>query len=436
MLPTPRLAALLALALLPAALAIAWPGALLLCVAWDLGCLAAFAVDRWRCPRAALLAAHRRVEDVVSAGAPNRAELHLDNLAPFAVAGELADAPPAACAASETRFRFEIPAHGRWSHGYLFTPATRGDHHFGDLFLRVSGPWGLALRQARVGAAKAVRAYPDLKALGREPLCAAHPQGETGLSRLRRALGEGRAFESLRDYVPGDDVRAIDWKATAKRSRPIARQYEAERNQMLLLLVDCGRHMVSRVGGRTKLDYAVDATLRLARASLDRGDQVGLCAFGAKVLAYLPPKRGRLQLKALVDLLYPLQPELKESDYDGAFALAASRQKRRALIAVFTDVLDEDSSRALLLRTLALRPRHLPLVVAAADTAVLGPARAIPEDAPAAYARAAARRIVQDRERTIARLRDAGAHVVNVPVGELSAAAINEYLAIKGRGLL
>ncbi len=435
MVPTPRLAALLALALLPAAFAIAWPPALALCVAWDLACLGAFAIDRLRCPRAELLCARRVVEGAVSAGAPNRAELVLDNLAPFPIAGAIADAPPPASDARGSRTRFEVPAGGRWAHAYFFTPAVRGDHAFGDLFVRLAGPWGLALRQVRIEAAKAVRAYPDLKALAREPLTA-QPLHETGLARLRRSLGEGRAFESLRDYVPGDDVRSIDWKATAKRSRPIARQYEPERNQTLLLLVDCGRHMVARAEGRTKLDWAVDASLRLARASLDRGDQVGLCAFGAKVLCYLPPKRGRLQLKALVGALTPLQPELEESDYDSAFGLAASRQKRRALIAVFTDVLDEDSSRSLLMRTLALRPRHLPLIVAAADADVLGPASAVPQGAAAAYERAAARHIVQEREHTVARLRDAGAYVVSASAGELSAAAINEYLAIKGRGAL
>lgn len=156
---------------------------------------------------------------------------------------------------------------------YLFTPKTRGDHRFGDLFLRTRGPWGLAMRQARIAAAKTVRAYPDLQALAREALFPTHPQLESGLARLRRSLGEGRAFESLREYVPGDDVRSIDWKATAKRIRPIARQYEPERSQTVMLLVDCGRHMVSRVGERTKLDFTIDASLRLARASLDRGHQ-------------------------------------------------------------------------------------------------------------------------------------------------------------------
>ncbi len=128
--------------------------------------------------------------------------------------------------------------------------------------------------------------------------------------------------------------------------------------------------------------------------------------------------------------------ELEESDCDDAFALVAARQKRRALIAAFTDLLDEDSSRALLARMRILSPRHLPLVVVAADADVLTAARAVPEDLMAACSRAAARQIVQGRERTVALLRDAGAHIVSVPIRELSAAAINAYLANKGRGLL
>lgn len=436
MVPTSRLAALATLGLLPAVVAIAWPPAVWAAVAFDLALLAAALVDLRRCPRAHALEARREVEDVVSAGAQNRARLVVENLSERPISGTLADAPPPTADASRFRHPFSLPPRGRVELTYLFNPAARGDHHFGDLHLRVRGPWGLAQRQYRYAAAKRVKAYPDLNALARDALALARPEEETGLARLRRSLGEGREFESLREYIPGDDVRVIDWKATAKRQKPIARQYEPERNQTVMLLLDCGRHMVSRIGERTKLDHAVDAALRLARISLDRGDQIGLCAFGSKVSAYLPPKRGRQHLRALVDQLYPLQPELVESNYDEAFGLVASRIKRRSLLVTFTDLLDEDSSRSVLNRTLHVRARHLPLVVAVADSALLGPARALPTDPETAYARAAARRIVRERERTVARLRDAGAHVVNAPATELCAAVINEYLEIKGRGLL
>ena len=434
--PTPRLAVLLSLGLLPAALAIAFPEALWGTLLFDGLLLALFAVDFFRCPRRRDLAMRREVEDVVSAGSANRVQVTLDNLGEARLEGELADAPPTTATAQGFRRPFFAPPRGQARLSYVFNPSARGDHAFGDLFVRVRGPSGLAARQYRFAAPRIVKAYPDVQALARDALMLARPELETGLARLRRSIGEGRDFESLREYIPGDDIRLIDWKATAKRQEPISRQYEPERNQTVVLLIDCGRHMVSRIGERTKLDFAVDAALRLSRVSLDRGDQVGLCAFGARVAGFLPPKRGRSHLRALVDMLYPLQPELVESDYDGVFNLVTSRQKRRSLIVTFTDLLDEDSSRVVLSRTLHLRARHLPLVVAIADTEVLARARQIPTDAGRAYERTAARAIVYERERTVARLRDAGAHVINVPATELSAAVINEYLAIKGRGLL
>ncbi|HEY3447126.1 MAG TPA: DUF58 domain-containing protein [Myxococcales bacterium] len=434
--PTPRLAILLSLGLLPAALGIAFPQALWGAAAFDALLLVLAFIDLARCPKRRDVAISRAVEDVVSAGAANLARLTLDNLGPTPLSGELADAPPPGCTSSGHRRPFAAPPHGQAVHGYTFNPASRGDHRFGDLHVRLVGPWGLAARQYRFGASRVVKAYPDVQALSRDALAMVRPELETGLARLRRSLGEGRDFESLRAYIPGDDVRIIDWKATAKRGSPIARQYEPERNQTVMLLVDCGRHMVSRQAERTKLDYAVDAALRLARVSLDRGDLVGLCAFGARVHAFLPPRRGRAHLRALVDALYPLQPELVESDYGAAFDLVTARQKRRSLMVTFTDLLDEDSSRVVLERTLHLRPRHLPLVVAAADSAVLQPARAIPATPEQAYQRAAAQTIVRERDRAVAKLRDAGALVVSAAVTELSAAAINEYLEIKERGLL
>ncbi|MGC4113104.1 MAG: DUF58 domain-containing protein [Myxococcales bacterium] len=434
--PSPRLALLLSLGLLPAALGIAFPQALWGVAAFDAVLLLLAAVDWARCPKRREVRLARAVEDVVSAGCPNLVRLTVDNLGARPLAGEVADAPPPGCTSTGHRRAFEAPPQGQAALTYSFNPASRGDHRFGDLHVRLTGPWKLATRQYRFRAARTVKAYPDVQALSRDALAMVRPELETGLARLKRSLGEGRDFESLRAYIPGDDVRIIDWKATAKRSAPIARQYEPERNQTVMLLLDCGRHMVSRDGERTKLDHAVDAALRLARVSLDKGDLVGLCAFGARVHAFLPPRRGRAHLHALVDALYPLQPELVESDYGAAFDLVTNRQKRRSLMVTFTDLLDEDSSRTVLERTLHLRPRHLPLVVAVADGSVLRPARAIPETPEQAYERAAAQSIVRERERAVAKLRDAGALVVNASVNDLSAAAINEYLAIKGRGLL
>jgi uncharacterized protein (DUF58 family) len=436
MFPTERLAFLFTVPLLPAVLAIAFPSLVNLALALDGLLLAAFLIDGRRCPPRESLDVTRSVEQVVSAGAPNTAKLRLENVGAASLRGEVVDSPPKDSIGTHRRMRFDLAGFSRVELPYVFRPLSRGDHRFGDVFVRVLGPWGLAHRQHVLPAARTVKAYPDLTALSGRGLSLLRPDTVTGLAHLRRSLGEGREFESLREYIPGDDVRSIDWKATAKRQRPIARQYEPERNQTVVLLVDCGRHMVSRVGERTKLDWAIDAALRLAQVSLDRGDLVGLCAFGASVKGVLPARKGRSHLRAMVELLYPLKPELVESDYGAAFDAVVSRTKRRAMIATFTDLLDEDSSRAVLARTMHLRPRHLPVLVAVADTSVAAPAREIPADEASAFRRAAARKIVRERELSVARLRDAGALVVSANATELSAAAVNQYLEVKRRGLL
>jgi uncharacterized protein (DUF58 family) len=279
----------------------------------------------------------------------------------------------------------------------------------------------------------AVAAVPDLS--DGEGLTMARPQAEAGLARLRR-LGEGREVDALRAYRPGDDVRQVDWKASARRGELVSREYTPEKNQVVLLLLDCGRQMVVREGARTRLDLAIDAALRLARASLDKGDAVGLVAFGTQVHAFVPPQKGRAHLKRLLDACVPLQPELEEADYALAFDLVQRRQLRRALICVFGDVGDEDTSRVLLSRLLALRPRHLPLLVALLDAELDRLARTTPATPDEAFAQAAAQRLLDERARALGHLQHAGAQVVSVRSDALRAAALNAYLRIKARGLL
>ncbi len=435
MVPTPRAAALAAIGLVPAALAGLDPLFAVSALAIDLAVAIFTWVDWSRAPRPEDLSVERRCEPVISAHARNPVHLSVTaRLRPLR--GALRDAVPPECDATGAGAAFELPSFGTASATYLMRPARRGEHEFGDLTVRLRGPWGLAFRQFRIARRQSVRAYPDLIALSRDAAILARPDPESGLVALKRAAGEGREFESLREYVRGDDYRAIDWKATARRGRPIARHYEPERNQTVMLMVDCGRHMVSQVGDRTKLDFAVDAALRLSRVSLDRGDQVGLCAFGAEVHAFLAPKKGREALRGLVEALYRLEPELLESDCAAAFDLVAARIRRRALVAVFSDLLDEESSRQLVARATRLRPRHLPLVIAVADSELLDAGRAVPRRPEEAYLRAAAQRLLRERDSTLGRLRDAGSLVVSVPARELCAAAVNKYLEVKARGLL
>jgi uncharacterized protein (DUF58 family) len=433
--PTGLAVALLAAGLVPAALAVASPAFGWLALAVDVAVLALCAVDFLRAPRADAVRVSRRVEPILSSGTRNAVHLDFERTdggaSPLRL--EVRDEPPLEVESVGHRQALTLPA-GRLT--YFVTPPARGDARFGDIHLRLAGPLGLCSRQVRVPAAQSVKVYPDLTALSREALALARASDSVSARTQRRRVAEGREFESLREYRPGDDYRHIDWKASARHASTLVRTWQPERHQPVLLLLDCGRHMAGRVQGRRKLDHAVDAALRLARVGLDAGDVVGVLAFASDVRAFLPPRKGREHLRLITESLYRAEAALEESDYGRAFDFAFARQTRRALVVLFTDLVDPDASAGLLTRTLALRPRHLPVVASLLDEDLEAAATNVPVEAQDAYARQAAARLEAEYRRTATTLRDAGALVVRAPARGFGAAALNAYLDVKSRGLL
>lgn len=441
--PTGLAVALLAAGLLPAALTVASPAFGWLALALDVAVLALCAVDFLRAPRGEDVKVSREVEPILSSGIRNAVHLGFERLdpGPAPLRLEVRDEPPQVVASTGHRQSLALPALNsapltRARLTYFVTPPSRGDASFGDLHLRLLGPLGLCARQVRVPAAQAVKIYPDLTALSREALALARSSDAPSERTLRRRAAEGREFESLREYRPGDDYRHIDWKASARHANTFVRTWQPERHQPMLLLLDCGRHMAGKVQGRRKLDHAVDAALRLARVGLDAGDVVGVMAFASDVLTFLPPRKGHEHLRLITESLYRAEAALEESDYGRAYDFAFARQTRRTLVVLFTDLVDPEASAGLLTRTLALRPRHLPVVASLLDEDVRDAAIDVPVEAQDAYSRQAATRLESEFRRTASTLRDAGALVVRAPAQGFGAAALNVYLDVKSRGLL
>ncbi|ADO73241.1 DUF58 domain-containing protein [Stigmatella aurantiaca] len=434
--PTGLSVALLAAALVPAALAVASPVFGWLALALDVAVLGLCAVDFARAPRASDVAVQRTLEPILRSGVDNPVHLELTLHRAGPVRGEVRDEAPADVASRGHRHPFFLsPGQSPLRLTYAVRPLTRGDAHFGDLHLRLTGPLGLCARQVRVPAAQTVKVYPDLTALTQEALAMALA-AEASSERSQRRPGEGREFESLREYHRGDDYRTIDWKASARRSRTMVRVYQPERNQPVLLLLDCGRHMAGQVDGRRKLDHAVDAALRVAKVGLDAGDLVGVLAFASEVRAYLPPRKGHEHLRLLTEALYRAEASFEESDYGLAYDFAFARTSRRTLVVLFTDLVDPSASGTLVTRTLMLRPRHLPVVASLMDEDLQAAATGLPRTPQEAYTRQAAARLEEDYRRTTVTLRDAGVLVVRAPAKGFGAAAINTYLHVKARGLL
>lgn len=436
--PTTLAVALLTGGLLPAVLAFIAPAFGWVALAWNVAIVALCVVDFILAPRGFEVRVERQVEDVLSSGVPNRVVLRFEGSGRAAnTSGEMRDTVPVGLGVEGHRQRFRLSAREGSTAAvtYRVTPPTRGDLEFGDVHVRLSGPLGLCARQLRVPLSRKVKVYPDLTALTREALQLAQAQ-DAPSDRTIRKPSEGTEFESLREYRPGDDYRTLDWKATARRARMMVRVHQPERNQPVLLFIDCGRHMAGVVGGRRKLDHAVDAALRLAKVSLDKGDLVGVVAFAREVKTYLPPRKGSEHLRAITSALYRIEAALEESQYGKALDLAFARHHRRTLVVLFTDLQDPETSAGLLARTLALRPRHLPLVVSLLDEDVERAATNEPVEVHDAFVRHTAAVLEDDYKRTTAQLRNAGALALRAPATRFGAAAVNEYLRVKSRGLL
>ena len=259
---------------------------------------------------------------------------------------------------------------------------------------------------------------------------------DTGTKPVRQ-LGEGRLFESLREWVPGDDLRHIDWKATARRRKVITRQYEAERRQQVLLVLDAGRLMTAEVtAGAARIDFAVQAALELAYAAAQYDDNVGIMTFADGVQHFVAPERGRTGVRRILDVLAVVQPKLVEPDYPGAFRYLAARNRKRALTVLFTDVIDRFASDALVANVATLRPRHLPLAVTLRNPEIDAAATLRPATSRDAFRKAAAEELLHAREEALGHMRRAGVIVIDVTPQRAAQAVVAKYLELKRRGTL
>jgi uncharacterized protein (DUF58 family) len=315
-------------------------------------------------------------------------------------------------------------------------PRRRGRETGGWLAVRSVGPLGLTQRQARYELPWSVTVYPSLPASRlKASIAEAVRRRDPGLRHLRHP-GEGRQFESLREWVPGDDTRHIDWKATARRRKPIARQYEEERRQQVMLVVDAGRLQTEEFDGLPRLEYVVRAALWLAFAANHHDDNVGVMVFSNEIHRYVAPQRGRRGLRQVLDALAVAEPRLVEPDYPAAFRYLAVRNRKRALTVFFTDVIDRLASAALVGNVGSLRPRHLPLVVTLRNPMLDRAAVARPVRAADGYRKAAAEELIGARNEALAGMRRAGALVLDVEPHGASRAVVDRYLELKRRGRL
>jgi uncharacterized protein (DUF58 family) len=319
---------------------------------------------------------------------------------------------------------------------YKLYAASRGDYGFGDIVLRWHAPWDLVIKQVRMSAAERVKVYPNINEARRHELSAQRNRQLYAGLRKTRLRGHGKEFESLRDYVRGDEIRHISWTATARRGHLMAKQYQIERNQSIVVMIDAGRLMTSRIEHLSKLDHAINAALAIGYVATSGGDNIGLLVFNRQVVTYLPPRHGHAQLLSMIEGLYNIKPQMIEPSYGRAFQYLNQYCKKRSLVVILTDLVDRDASAELLAYTAALVPRHLPLIVTIGDKDLQSLVAQEPQEVADVYRQSVAEELLQQREEALGRITEVGGLALDVAAGQLSIQLINKYLEVKERGLL
>ena len=412
---------------------VVWPSGLAILVIAAL-IVAGIVVDVALAPSVRRLVLRREGERAVRLGESAAVSLLVANPSSRRVRGRLRDAWPPSAGAVEDRHPIDIPAGERRRVTTVLVPTRRGDRPAARVTIRALGPLGLAGRQGSHVVPWSVRVLPPFASRRHLPGKLARLRELDGRTAVL-VRGQGTEFDSLREYVPGDDVRSIDWRATARAADVVVRTWRPERDRQIVLVLDTGRTSAGRVGDAPRLDAAMDAALLLAALAARAGDRVDLLAYDRRLRAAVQGATATDLLPSLVTAMAPLEPELVESDAHGLVSMLLTRAPRRSLVVLFTGLDAAAIEEGLLPMLPALTRRHQVLIAAVADPRVeqMAVGRGNLE---AVYGAAAAERARAERRRVVAALSHRGVEVVDAPPDLLPPQLADAYLALKAAGRL
>jgi uncharacterized protein (DUF58 family) len=373
----------------------------------------------------------RELPTRLSIGAANPVAITLKNRSKLRLRGLLRDDPPSGFRAEPPELTFDVPPRGSCELAYDAFVQRRGQYAFADLHLRLDGVLGLGSLLVTFPARAEVRVYPNLRGPRRYELALRRRALHSVGVRSARRVGSGGEFEQLREYVSGDALRDFEWKASAKRLRPITRVHGQEQSQSVLLALDTGRMMGTQLDELSKLDHAIHAALLLAWVALRAGDRVGLVLFAEQVSCFVPPARGHAQYLRILESLYAAEASPAYVDFRELARFVRARVPRRSLLLVFSDLLDESQALPLAAELPKLRAKHLPLCITISDPVAKRLAEAEVASAEQVYLRAAAADLLAERAVVKSQLSRAGVSVLETDAADLAVATVNRYLEIK-----
>lgn len=428
---------LFALGLVPLSLSWQMPQLRYAVLAFDLALLAAAIGDYFASRKANGLSVERRFAKRFAIGDPNDVTLTVRNDTGRDLPVRIKDEhPPEMKVADSREASFKVIEGTEAEFTYTVTPPKRGRYEFGLTAVRFRSRLGLVWCQKRLGEATPVKVYPDMRRAREMELKAVGANTYLAIQRRSVRRGEGREFESMRDYVRGDELRHISWTTTARRAKLTTRQYQIERDQTIIVALDAGRLMTGRIGDETKFDTAIHATLALVSAASRGGDNCGIAVFGRKVKKFLPPKKTIGHIDGILEALHDLEPEMIEPSYSRAFQFIAANSKKRSFVIILTDLIDKESSAELINSLKLLRPTHLPLVVTIGDRDLNSTVSSVPASLRDVFVQSAAEEIIHHRDSALRQVETMGGLALDVTTQTLAPRLLETYLKVKERGLL
>lgn len=431
-----RLYTLLAAGLMFVPLMFVWPPLGWALAVWNLVVAFLYIADLRRLPRPEELSLERRFDGILSQFQPRQVMLLITNSSATALHCQLIDDVPEGIALLPPELSFDVSVNGSASASYEILPQRRGHSSFGKAYLRYESPMRLAQAWATFELAEDVRVYPALTESGQQQAVLLRSRQIELHKRVMRQRGLGREFESLREYQTGDELRDICWTATARRSKLVTTVRQAERCQTVWAIVDCGRLMRARMDGRSKLDHAAEAAIRLAQLANYGGDSTGMLGYGSRIQQRRLPGRGNQHLHGMLDQLAVLKEESAEANHLQAAATLLANQKRRAMIVWMTDLADLAITPEVVTAAVQAAKRHLVVLAVLGQADVTRLTECMPETPTQTFLYAAASETLHRRESILVRLKSRGVHVIEVNAPQLTGAVLNEYLEVKQKNLI
>lgn len=377
----------------------------------------------------------RVLPERLSNGDDNPITIHVTNGYPFHAKFEFIDELPPQFQIRDNHSRRDVAAGQRDTLSYTLRPTERGNYAFGRVFVYVSTALRLIQRIYRIADAAEVPVYPSfLQMRSIEIMAASNQLQQIGVKKIRR-IGHALEFESIKEYVTGDDPRTVNWRATARRGALMVNQFQDERDQPLYCLIDAGRVMEMPFNGLSLLDYSINASLVIGNVALKKQDKVGLISFSNQVDRVLRAEAGMRQLGDIMERLYALDTNFLETDFERMYAVVKQQIRQRSLLLLFTNFESISALNRQLPYLKALARNHLLVVIFFENTELSSVATLPPESVESIYIRTIASHLILQKQEIVKALRKHGIQSVLTRPEDLSVKTLNKYLELKARGL-